>query len=194
MKQSLAETWQTAFLEVVQQQPQAISLKEASLNEQLDLWTKALTAAVVTACELIGWQATAKGHPISLLPVSSKELLSLDVMAFAQDAQRWHFPIAIMELENSPDLNRVAYSLWKVLCVHAALRVVFCYSRTATERTVIIQFLRNEVLQSLAPDERMRIDGHTLIVIGSRDNAATFPFGYFKWWKMDKNTGTFSLI
>lgn len=32
-----------------------------------------------------------------------------------------------MELENSRDSERIAYSLWKVLCVRAELRIVFCY-------------------------------------------------------------------
>ncbi len=34
---------------------------------------------------------------------------------------------AACEFENSTDPNLVAYSLWKVLCVHCGLRVVYYY-------------------------------------------------------------------
>jgi predicted GTPase len=42
-------------------------------------------------------------------------------------------PISVFELENSPVNDLVAYSLWKVLCVRASLRVVFCYRQDASE-------------------------------------------------------------
>ena len=37
-------------------------------------------------------------------------------------------------------------------------------------------------------------DGETLVVVGSRAEAETFPYGFFSWWLLDGNTGTFSLI
>ena len=38
------------------------------------------------------------------------------------------------------------------------------------------------------------LSGETLVVVGSRDESATFPYGFFKWWKLDTNTGTFRLL
>ena len=45
------------------------------------------------------------------------------------------FPVAIFELENCGDEDRIAYSLWKLLCVKAELRVVFCYRKRAADAT-----------------------------------------------------------
>jgi hypothetical protein len=38
------------------------------------------------------------------------------------------------------------------------------------------------------------LSGQTLVVIGIRDDAETFPYGFFKWWALETNTGTFKLM
>jgi len=190
---SFARQWQTAFWQSVQQAEYATPLREAGLQGRLGDWTTNLTAVVVSTCRTLGWQASAKGHPLGLFPVSPSEYLAIDVMAF-EGKQHWQLPIAVMELENSPDANRSAYSLWKVLCVRAALRVVFCYRRTAEERTTLINFLQNEVLKPMSIADRMNLGGQTLVVVGSREDTATFPYSFFKWWQLETNTGTFSLM
>jgi hypothetical protein len=49
-------------------------------------------------------------------------------MAFAGTSSiRWPLPLAAFELENHAKDDRVAYSLWKVLCLRVGLRVVFAY-------------------------------------------------------------------
>lgn len=113
-------------------------------------------------------------------------------MAFAASAKGWRLPVAVMELENQP--SRVSYSLWKVLCVRSQLRVVFGYSQTSTERIAVINILKDEVIRAIEPSQRLQIEGSTLIAVGSRDDAERFPYGYFKWWYLENNTGTFSVI
>lgn len=194
MSQSIAYQWQTKFWQTLQQPENADPLKEAALKGQLGKWTTALTATVVSTSTAMGWQSSAKGHPLGLFPVSPSEYLALDVMSFAYSDTRWRFPMAVMELENSSDINRSAYSLWKVLCVRADLRIVFCYRRSAEERASLITFLRDEVLQAISLAERMKLEGETLVVVGSRDDSATFPYGFFKWWQLETNTGKFSII
>ncbi len=194
MVQSLAHQWQATFWQTVQQSEHANVLREAGLQGRLTQWTTALTAVVVATCQAMDWQASAKGHPLGLFPASPSEFLALDVMAFESGRDRWQFPIAAMELENSPNPDRSAYSLWKVLCVRASLRVVFCYRRKPEERASLITFLRQEVLQGINPADRMKLDGQTLIVVGSRNDSATFPYGFFKWWQLEPNTSTFTLM
>lgn len=190
----LYEKWQSAFLENVQRHRNAGQLREAAINGQLGEWTKALTSVVVTTCETMGWSASAKGHQADLLPVSRSEYLGLDVMAFDKGADQWIFPVAVMELENSRNDDHICYSLWKVLCIHAELRVVFCYRQNSDQGPALIRFLRNHVLQALSIEDRMALKGATTVVVGSRNESATFPYGFFKWWRLDKNTGTFELI
>ncbi len=187
----LGECWREAFWKAVQQHEIAGPLKQASLERRLGEWTRLLTATAVETCLAVGWRASARNHKLDLLPVPRSEYLALDVMAFAGGAQRWRFPVAVLELENSSAWDKVAYSLWKVLCVRADLRIVFCYSR---EGSALVRFLADEVIRAMGIAGRMETAGETLVVVGKRDEAATFPYGFFDWWELEKNTGTFRVL
>ncbi len=191
MNGSLADHWRTHFWSIVQQPDHAQPLKEASVNERLGDWTKELTAVSVATSQALGWQAAAKGHRLELLPEAHSEYLGLDVMAFADGATRWRFPVAAIELENSRKDDRIAYSLWKVLSVRADLRIVFCYRRNGEEIPALLRHLREEVIEAMGLAGRVKLEGTTLMVVGSRSESGTFPFGYFGWWSLDTNTGKF---
>src|SRR5262249_29742592 len=122
------ESWRGVFLETVQEPNTAAPLKEASLASDLKAWTGCLTASVVRSCETLGLRAAGRGHPLNLLPQVGQEYLGIDVMAFPAVASTvWPSPLAVFELENHAKDDRVAYSLWKVLCLRVRLRVVFAY-------------------------------------------------------------------
>lgn len=190
----LAAQWRSAFFETVRQHENAVLLQEASRKGHLGKWTATLTDVVISACEAMGWSASAKGHKLDLLPVSRHEYLSQDVMAFVKGEPRWAFPVAVVELENRQDLDYIAYSLWKVLCVRAELRVVYCYRNSAADVSTLVQFLQNDIIGSMGIRGRMALSGQTLLVVGSRDEAGTFPYGFFKWWELETNTGTFKKL
>ena len=166
-------------------------LRAVSLTGDLSGWTRQLTASCVVACHVMGWRASAKGHLLELLPVARCEYLSLDIVAFAENDERWLFPRAVMELENSPRQDQVAYSLWKVLCVRAALRLVFCYRRQPEDGPKLVRHLRQEVIGAMGLDGRVSLDGQTVVVVGTRNDAGTFPYGFYTWWALDANTGAF---
>lgn len=191
--ESIGDRWQAAFRETLRDREAAEALRDASLAGRLADWTSLLTALTVRACEGLGWQASAKGHQQELLPEGKFEYLSLDVMAFAEGTMRWRYPVAAMELENSRRDDRVAYSLWKVLCVRAQLRVVFCYRADMDEGTALVRHLEREVVGALTVPQRLALEGETLVVVGSRGKAETFPNGFFRWWWLEPNTGTFVL-
>ena len=77
MQTNLAEKWRSAFLQVVQQPTHAQALQTAGEQKQLKEWTTALTAVVVSACQTLGWQASAKGYSLELLPVPTNEFLTI---------------------------------------------------------------------------------------------------------------------
>ena len=191
MPDSLADRFRAAFFLAVQAEGLASELKQAAAAANLGTWTRALTDAVVATCEALGLAASAIGHKLELLPIHRSEYLALDVMAFRAGEKRWRFPVAVMELENSAREDQIAYSLWKVLSVQAELRVVFCYRRNAEEIPALIRHLREEVIEAMGLAGRVKLDGTTLLVVGSRSESETFPFGYFGWWKLDTNTGRF---
>jgi hypothetical protein len=188
---NLPEQFRIAFLRQAQEPEICQPLKEASLAGRLGPWTKALTRCVVSACREIGLRAAARAHALELLPVSRGEYLALDVMAFPPGKKRWLFPAIVIELENNAREDVIAYSLWKVLCVRAELRLVFCYRKLPPAVPPLIKHLREEVIEAMELGSRVKLEGRTLVVVGSRAEADTFPYGFFSWWELDTNTGRF---
>jgi hypothetical protein len=191
MSPDLPDLFRKAFFESVRGGESAEALKQSAMAGRLGEWTTALTTVVVAACRGIGWQASAKAHKLNLLPVQRSEYLALDVMAFPDAQNRWRFPSAVMELENQTREDLIAYSLWKLLSVRADLRVLFCYRRSPELAAPLVRHLREEVIGAMGLTGRVQLDGTTVLVIGSRSESDTFPYGFFNWWKLDTNTGTF---
>jgi hypothetical protein len=169
----------------------AEELREASLRSDLVRWTAALTSVVSHSVEALGLSPTAKGFRCVVLPVKRSEYLGQDVMAFEAVGTGWKFPVAVFELENSADDELVAYSLWKVLCVRCGLRVVFCYRPEADAAAPLVAQLAGAVVSAMPIAERAALSGETLIVVGSRNESSTFPYGFFQAWKLNPNTGRF---
>lgn len=187
----LAARWTSQFFATLQEDRRAADeLKRASVDADLARWTAVLTTAVAQSYEQIGWQAAGKGHRCRALPVGRNEYLSQDVMAFPPSAARWRFPVAVCELENSAGLDQVAYSLWKVLCVRCGLRTVFCYRPDAANGPAFVAAL-GTVVDGIPLTERVALEGETLVVVGSRNDSETFPYGFFQIWKLNSNTGRF---
>lgn len=191
MSDSIGEQWRNAFWANVQEYETAERLREAAINERLSVWTQELTSVVVATCRSVGWHASAKRNLFERLPVRRQEYLAIDVMAFTESKSRWTFPVAVFELENKRSDDVIAYSLWKVLCVRTALRVVFCYRRNVEQHAPLMRYLSDEVIKSLGVETCFKLEGQTLVVVGSRDDSSKFPYGFFKWWELDKNTAKF---
>ena len=170
-------------------------LRDAAIQGSLGPWTRALTDAVVATFPTLGWAGAARGHASTFLPVERQEYLALDVVAFPVAPERgWRFPSAVFELENSRTDDLVAYSLWKVLCTRAGLRVVFCYRSTFVAGVDLVGALTKSLIAPLAVEDRAEMAGETLLVVGSRDTGATFPYGFFRTWTLDANIGQFQPI
>jgi hypothetical protein len=179
-------------METVKTHEASTALREAAESGALKLWTEALTGIVVGTFPKMGWHGAARGHRSDLLPVSRSEYLELDVLAFEMAGdRRWRFPVGVFELENSPVDDLVAYSLWKVLCVRASLRVVFCYRRDANKGAELMRYLADQVVQAMEIPTRAGLGGETLVIVGSRSETASFPYGFFKDWTLDGNTARF---
>jgi hypothetical protein len=194
MAESAAQRFRERFFAVVQDVDFAAPLRYAAHGANLGEWTEALTKAAVATCEAIGWKASAKGHKVQLLPIHRSEYLGLDVMAFPKGEKRWRFPVAAMELENSRREDQIAYSLWKVLSVNAEWRAVFCYRERSEQIPALVRHLREEVVEAMALSGRVGLGGQTTLIVGTRSESETFPYGYFGWWNLDTNTGKFERV
>jgi hypothetical protein len=194
IEKSLITRWRDAFMEVVAEPDHASPLKEAALTSKLAPWTKQLTRTVVVSCLRLGWAATAKGYPSQLHSESRNEYLNIDVMAFALRDVPWQFPLAAFELENSPQDSKVAYSLWKVLCLRVPFRVVFAYRHDWEESRELVEMLTQDVIGSFALADMANLSGETIVIVGNRGEGETFPWGYFKFWQLDANVGRFEKV
>jgi hypothetical protein len=194
---TLFETWRDAFGEYVRKQSVGAVLKAAALAEDLRCWTNELTTAVVRSCEGVGWLAAAKWNPCRRLPKGGQEYLGIDVIAFPPEGDlpcRWPMPLAAFELENSRRDDRVAYSLWKVLCIRTELRVVFAYRPDWERSRQLVGAVERDVLGGLRPEQRTSLEGQTVLVVGNRGEGETFPWGYFKFWMLNANLGRFEKV
>jgi hypothetical protein len=194
MSTNLAEDFRSTLFGEIVAPSRSVVLQTASLTGKLAVWTAAMTSASVGACEALGWSATARKHRLELLPIPRSEYLALDLVAFRKNDRRWIFPTAVMELENNSRDDQIAYSLWKVLCVRAELRVVFCYRKNLDDSPRLIQHLAHEVIEAMGLSGRATLEGKTLVVIGCKNKAETFPYGFFSWWSLQSNTGKFERI
>lgn len=195
----MAARWRDAFLRHLENGEVAEPLREAAMEERLADWTTLLTTVVVRSCDELGWPVAAKRHPLTLLPQPGQEYLGMDVMAFSDVADaggtslRWPAPFAVFELENSPRDDRVAYSLWKVLSVRARLHVVMAYRRTWEQATALPNLIAADVLPGLRQTSGSRLD-EVVFVMGSRADGGSFPWGYFKFWRLDHGVGRFTKL
>jgi hypothetical protein len=192
----IVAAWLSSVSDVLQSRETAKPLREVATAGNLGEWTRLLTTVVFTSCKQLGWPAAAKGHRLNLLPQAQQEYLGIDVMAFppgtGESGPMWPFPLAVFELENQP--GRAAYSLWKVMCVRAELRVVFAYRNDWDQVKELIRSLKHDVIEGFTIEERMRLDDRILVVTGSRGEGETFPYGYFKVWRLNQNIGDFERL
>jgi hypothetical protein len=193
-----AGRWRDSFQAALQQPENAAPLRDAALAGRLGEWTKQLTAVIVQSCHRLGWRAAAKGFSLDLLPQVGQEYLGIDIMAFdwlsAPGSAHWCFPVAVFELENSRNDDRVAYSLWKVLCLDCSLRAVFAYRDDWQQARELVHRLASEVVGAMPAGRLADLSGQTLLVTGSRGEGETFPWGYFKIWNLNANLGQFEKI
>jgi len=187
-------SWQSSFYDILRSDPRSTILKQASLDEDLETWTKELTTLVIKTCTQMGWQCAAKNHKGQALPIERNEYLAIDVMAFPDTDSRWKFPVAVFELENQKRDDYIEYAFWKTLCVRADLRILFCYRKTHDEGSELVKQLNREVLNAMKQEDKLNINGETIICIGYRNNSGTFPYDFFRWWHLDKNLGSIAKL
>lgn len=194
MRGELFASWQAAFVEVIRASSIGEPLREASQAADLKAWTASLTKAVVRSCESMQWKAAGLRHKLDLLPQKGQEYLSLDVMGFDPESMqgRWPMPTAVFELENNRKDDRVAYSLWKVLCVKARLRVVFAFRPDWDAGRSSVAAIGKDVIGSLSEQQLHDLQGDTAIIFGNRGEGEHFPDGFFKCYLLDRELRRFN--
>jgi hypothetical protein len=55
----------------------------------------------------------------------------------------------------------------------------------------LVRHLADQVVQAMEIPTRTSLGGETLLIVGSRSETATFPYGFFKNWTLDANGARF---
>lgn len=188
---SLGERWTSHVFATIQaHRGSAEDLKRVSVDADLARWTALLTTTVVVSYERLGWQAAGKGRRCNALLVGRNQHLSEDGMAFPQSAARWRCPVAVSGLESATRPDRVADSLWKILCVPCDLRNAYRYWPYATTASAsAFASSRGEVVSGVPLTERVDPEGETPVVVGPRNDSETFPHRFFQISQLNSNTG-----
>jgi hypothetical protein len=72
--------------------------------------------------------------------------------------------------------------------------VVFAYRPDWEQARRLIGALADDVLAGHSPQEQAAQGGQTVVVIGNRGEGETFPWGYFKFWLLNRNLGRFEKL
>jgi hypothetical protein len=63
-----------------------------------------------------------------------------------------------------------------------------CFMRVV-QGCALMNVLSHEVVGAMTTQQRMTLVGETVLVVGSQAATETFPYGFFKWWRLEKNVG-----
>jgi len=90
-------------------------------------------------------------------------------------------PSAVVELENSLDINKIIYCAWKILCVCSPIRALICYQKGMDKIISLSKHLEDVIWQRglLKRDE-----GDLLVIIGNgKKNESEWEdfFNVFEW-------------
>jgi hypothetical protein len=134
-------------------------------------------------------QKSTKGDPIG-------EYLDIDAFYFdksdydldigiGDDEDPFVLPRAVVELENSFDINKITYCAWKILCVRAPIRVLICYQKGMDNITSLAKHLENVIWQR---DLLKGDNGDLFIIVGNDKKGKSEWEDYFSVfeWRNDK--------
>jgi hypothetical protein len=95
-------------------------------------------------------------------------------------------PRVVVELENSYNIKKISYCLWKILCVRAPIRVLICYQKGTDKVTALKEHLEDIIWKgSLLKGT----DADLLVIIGNDSMGDETPWGeYFTVfeWRNDR--------
>ena len=106
-------------------------------------------------------------------------------IGIGDDDDPFALPMAVVELENSFDTNKIAYCLWKILCVRAPIRVLICYQKNIDKKLSLAKHLEDVIWQrSLLNGD----DGDFYIIIGNDKKGDSDWEDYFSVleWRSDR--------
>jgi hypothetical protein len=72
--------------------------------------------------------------------------------------------------------------------------VVFAYRPDWERSRQLVKAVETDVVGGLRPEQRITLEGQTVLAVGNRGEGETFPWGYFKFWILNTNLGRFEKV
>lgn len=99
-----------------------------------------------------------------------------------RDEDVFALPRAVVELENSPKFEKVAYCLWKLLCIRSPIRVLACYQKGERYISDLVKYLQDAIWErGLMKDD----SGDLLVIIGNESAPEDYKweeyFSVYEW-------------
>jgi hypothetical protein len=176
--------WLTYFTQVI---------KSAAVDDKKEwtssLWTEFMGSAIDGVakkmnCDLIRRRQDKKEESGEYFNIDGLFIYNCEY-ALIDEKIGWDpfvLPSAAVELENSYDLNKISYCLWKLMCIRSPIRVLICYQDSSKGVAKLRNHLENVIWHgSLMKGD----DGDVLIIIGNESIAEDAPWGkyysVFEW-------------
>ena len=159
------ELWLKYFEKVIEshrkQSPLGTSPKDSE-------WTKFMGEVIDEVAKEMGCEVTRRrpGDKDRSGEYLNIDAFFVDKAAFENKPPEYDpfvLPLAVVELENSDEVNKITYCLWKILCIRAPIRVLICYQ----SNNVKIKELRQQLERVIQNGGLMKKDnGDLLVIIG----------------------------
>lgn len=94
-------------------------------------------------------------------------------------------PLVAVEMENDPKINKIAYCLWKLLCIRATIRVLVCYQENKDD----VKFLSKNLEKIIWEKGLLKGEhGDLYIIIGNEQKTESTWEDYFSIfeWRNDR--------
>lgn len=162
------KSWLNCFAQVIESERELRKQSGLGTSPKDGEWTSFMQGVMNLVADKINCEVT---HLRPKDKARSGEYLNIDTFfvdkeAFqnkADDYDPFVLPAAIAELENSYDIDKISYCLWKILCVRAPIRVLICYQSNSGK----VKELRQHLEKVIQDGQLMKEDnGDLLVIIG----------------------------
>jgi hypothetical protein len=97
------------------------------------------------------------------------DALFIDNKEYENENNNWDpfvLPSAAIELENNPRHDKIAYCMWKILCIRTQLRVLICYQGSSNKISDLISCLTQVISKGNLLEGNNNNDGELLVLVG----------------------------
>ena len=159
-------------------------LEDQSNTKSDGEWTKFMAKVMKAMEKKTNWRVISRDSEERR---DSGEYLNIDAMFLDKSAypSNWNIgdwdpyilPSAVVEHENDYGFEKIAYCLWKIVCIRAEVRVLICYQNNKEKIDSLTKYLEKIVKKSKLME---KVQGELFVIIGNDEEKKSSWKKYFK--------------